>query len=91
MRDAGEPMSRGQLDRRAADARASRGALFWVALCTGAILVNGILAILFVALMQALGAWVPVMAETPFVSPEGPEALTTGLPSLPNQRPAATP
>jgi hypothetical protein len=57
MRDIGEPLSRGQVDRRAAEARALRDALFGVALFTGVVLVNGILAILFIALMQALGLW----------------------------------
>jgi hypothetical protein len=57
MPDDGEPISRGQLKRRAAEARALRTALFGVALFTGVVLVNGILAILFIALMQALGLW----------------------------------
>jgi len=57
MRDTGEPLSRGQVDRRAVEARALRDALFGVALFTGVVLVNGILAILFIALMQALGLW----------------------------------
>jgi hypothetical protein len=57
MRDAGEPISRGQLNRRGAEARALRTALFGVAFFTGVVLVNGILAILFIALMQALGLW----------------------------------
>jgi len=57
MRDTGEPLSRGQVDRRAVEARALRDALFGVALFTGVVLVNGILAILLIALMQALGLW----------------------------------
>ena len=69
MRDVGEPLSRGQLDRRAADARALRDVLFSVALFSGVVLVNGILAILFIALMQALGLWGPAAAEA--VSLEG--------------------
>lgn len=60
-RDVGEPLSRGQLDRRAAEAKALRDTFFGVALFTGVVLVNGILAILFIALMQALGLWGPAI------------------------------
>lgn len=63
MRDIGEPLSRGQVDRRAAEARALRDALFGVALFTGVVLVNGILAILFIAVMQALGLWGTAAAD----------------------------
>lgn len=57
MDDDGEPVSRGQLDRPAAEARALQDTLFFVGLFAGAVLVNGILAILFIALTQALGLW----------------------------------
>jgi hypothetical protein len=57
MRDNGEPISRGQLDRRAADKQALRDVLLAVALFAGAVLVNGILAILIISLLQALGWW----------------------------------
>ena len=57
MRDDGEPISRGQLDRRAADAQALRNALLGVALFAGVVLVNGILFILLIELLQAIGAW----------------------------------
>ena len=57
VRDAGEPLSRGQVDRRAGEARALREARFGVALFTGVVLINGILAILFIALIQDLGLW----------------------------------
>jgi len=57
MRDEGEPISRGQVDRRAADARALRDTLFAVGLCAGVVLVNGLLAILFIELMQTMGWW----------------------------------
>lgn len=57
MRDEGEPISRGQVDRRAADARAMRDALFGVALFTVVVLVNGILAILGIEALQAIGVW----------------------------------
>jgi len=53
MRDTGEPLSRDQVDRRPVEARALRDALFGVALFTCVVLVNGILPILFIALMQA--------------------------------------
>ena len=63
MRDAGEPLSQGQVDRRAGEARALRDALLGVALFSGVVLVNGILAILFIGVMQALGLWGPVTTE----------------------------
>jgi hypothetical protein len=62
MRDIGEPLSRGQVDRPAAEARALRDALFFVALFTGVVLVNGILTPL-IALMQGLGLWGPAVSE----------------------------
>jgi hypothetical protein len=55
--DNGEPISRGQLDRRAAEARALRNALIGVALFTGVVLVNGILFILLIELLQTIGWW----------------------------------
>jgi len=57
MRDDGEPISRGQLDRRAAEARALRNALFGAALFGAVVLVGGILAILFIELLQAVAWW----------------------------------
>lgn len=57
MRDDGEPISRGQLDRRAAEARALQNALFSVALFTGVVLVNGILAFIVIELFQSIGWW----------------------------------
>lgn len=66
MRDDGEPISRGQLDRRAAEARALRNALFAAALFGGVVLINGILAILLIEFFQSIGWWeVPVMEGTP--------------------------
>lgn len=53
----GEPIGRGQLDRRAAKARSLGGALFAIALFTGVLLVNGLLAILLIELFQAVGWW----------------------------------
>lgn len=72
MRDHGEPLSRGQLDRRAAEARALRNALFGVALFTGVVLVNGILFILLIELLQAIGWW-------PMPASEGVQDATTEL------------
>ena len=72
MRDDGEPISRGQLDRKAAEARALRNALFAVGLFTGVVLVNGILAILLIELFQAIGWW-EVSAS------EGAQSATTEL------------
>jgi hypothetical protein len=57
MRDDGEPISRGQLDRRAADKRALRDVTLFLALFMGAVLVNGILWILLIEMLQALGWW----------------------------------
>jgi hypothetical protein len=72
MRDKGEPLSRGQLDRHAAEARALRNALIGVALFTGVVLVNGILFIMLIELLQAIGWW-PVPAS------EGAQDATTDL------------
>jgi hypothetical protein len=57
MRDDGEPISRGQLDRRAAEGRAFRDALFAAAFFAGVILVNGMLAMLLIELIQVIGWW----------------------------------
>ena len=67
MRDEGEPISRGQLDRHAADRRALGSTLWVVALFTAAVLVNGILAILGIEALQALGVW-----PTPEAPPDAP-------------------
>lgn len=80
MRDIGEPLSRGQVDRRSAEARAVRDALFGVALFTGVVLVNGILAILFIALMQALGLWGSAAADA--TSLEGIDEVRSRLHAL---------
>lgn len=63
MRGGGEPISHGQLDRHAAGRRALRDTLFGVAFFAVVVLVNGILAILFIALMQAIGWWGPSESE----------------------------
>jgi hypothetical protein len=57
MRNAGEPLSGGRVDRRAADARAFRGTLLMVGLFTGVVLVNGVLALVLIEVLQALGWW----------------------------------
>ncbi len=67
MRDEGEPISRGQVDRRAADRRALGSTLWFVAFFTGAVLISGILAILGIEALQALGAW-----PTPEAPPDVP-------------------
>ena len=67
MRDEGEPISRGQLDRHAADRRPLGSTLWVVALFTAAVLVNGILAILGIEALQALGVW-----PTPEAPPDAP-------------------
>jgi hypothetical protein len=63
MRDDGEPIGRGRLDRRAEEARALRGALFAVALFTGVVVVNGLLALLLIELFQVIGWWGSATSE----------------------------
>jgi len=87
MRDTGEPLSRGQVDRRAVEARALRDALFGVALFSGVVLVNGILAILVIALMQALGLWGPAAGDA--ASLDGVDELRSRLHPL--VHPTSTP
>ena len=67
MRNEGEPISRGQLDRRSADRRALGNAMWFVAFFAGAVLVNGILAILGIEALQGLGVW-----PTPEATPDAP-------------------
>ena len=57
MRDDGEPISRGQLDRRVVEFKALRGTLFVAAIFGGAFLINGILAILLIEFLQSIGWW----------------------------------
>ena len=73
MRDDGEPISRGQTDLEAVEADAFKNTLFAVALFTGVVLVNGILAILLIEFMQAIGWW-------GVSAPEHGEGNTTELP-----------
>ncbi len=63
MRDIGEPLDRGQVDRGTDETRPLREALRLVALFTGVVLLNGVLAILFIAFMQALGLRGPASSE----------------------------
>lgn len=64
MRDDGEPISRGQLHRCAADRRALGNAIWFVAFFAVAVLVNGVLAILGIEALQGLGVW-PMPEATP--------------------------
>jgi hypothetical protein len=57
MRDDGEPISRGQLDRRAAEIRALRDPLLLAAFFGGVVLINGILALLLIEFSQVVGWW----------------------------------
>lgn len=77
MHDDGEPISRGQIDRRAADAAALRNALLVVALVGSVVLVNGVLAILLIELLQVIGVWPTeaMMTEVPSRMP-GPRAAS---------------
>ena len=79
MRDNGEPVGKGRLDRQAEDRRALRTAVFAVAFFTAVVLVNGLLAILFIALLQSLGLWGVGATETTSVSLEGTEDLRSTL------------
>ena len=67
-----------------------RNALLGVALFAGIVLINAILAILFIALMQALGLWMPEAAETTLIPPDGADELPTTLRSLTGRRASAT-
>lgn len=62
MYEQGEPISAGRRDRRATEARALRNALFAAGLFAGAVLINGILAMLLIELLQAIGWWEPAGA-----------------------------
>jgi len=64
MRDDGEPIGRGQVHRRVAQARAFRTALFAVAIFSGVVIVNGILAIALIEFFQAIGWWEVPAAES---------------------------
>ena len=75
MRDHGEPISRGQLDRRAAEIRALRDALFVAAFFGGVVLINGVLAILLIEFFQSIGWWEVQSAG----SAEGAAALSGRL------------
>lgn len=88
MHNEGEPMSKGQIDRHAQDARALRDTLFAVAFFTAVVLINGVLAILFIALMQALGLWGVGVTETTSVSLENTDELRSTLAAF-RSRPSA--
>jgi hypothetical protein len=75
MRDDGEPISRGQLDRHAADVRALRDSLFVAAFFGGVVLINGILAILLIEFFQSIGWW----EVQPAGGAEGPPRYRDGL------------
>jgi hypothetical protein len=66
MRDEGEPLSRGQLDRRAADKRALGNTLWFVPFFAVVVLVNGLMAILRIKILQNLGVW-PMQEASPDV------------------------
>ena len=63
MRDDGEPISRGRLDRHAAEIKALRDSLFVAAFFGGVVLINGILAILLIEFFQSIGWWEVQPAE----------------------------
>jgi hypothetical protein len=55
--DTGEPVSVGRRDLRAVERKAFQDALFAAGLFTFVVLVNGILAILAIGFLQAVGLW----------------------------------
>ncbi len=57
MRDDGEPISRGRIDRHAAEIKALRDSLLVAAFFGGVVLINGILAILLIEFFQTIGWW----------------------------------
>ena len=57
MRDDGEPISHGQLDRESADGLVLRKTLVTVALLAAVVLANGLLVILGIELLEGLGMW----------------------------------
>lgn len=57
MPDDGEPISRGQLDRRAAEIKALRDSLVVATFFGGVVLINGILAILLIEFFLSIGWW----------------------------------
>ena len=73
MNDDGEPIGRGQLDGRSAEAKALHDAGFAIAVFTWVVLVNGILAFFLIELFQAIGWW-----ETAAV--EGAHEATSQMP-----------
>lgn len=89
MRDIGEPHSRGQVDRRAVEARALREALFGVAFFPRVALINGILALLFIALMQALGLWGSAAGRWRLARGDRRTASTLARPRVSGREPVA--
>lgn len=59
-----EPIAFGRVDRKAADARALSNTLFAVAFFGGVWLVNGIIVILLIGLLQAIGWWEVTTGDT---------------------------
>ena len=59
----GEPIGRGQLDRRSAEGQAFQEAVFATALFTWVVLVNGLLAIFLIELFQTIGCWEAAAVE----------------------------
>jgi hypothetical protein len=54
MRDAGEPVSRGQRDRRAAQRRALREALLFSVVLGGVVIINAVLGLLLIDFFASL-------------------------------------
>jgi hypothetical protein len=83
VRDEGEPISRGQLDRRAAEIRALRDTLFVAAFFGGVVLINGVLAILLIEFFQSIGWWEvqPAGAAEGAAGPAGPFGRRAAVPA----------
>ena len=69
----------GQLDRRAIEAKARRDVLVGVALFAGIVAIGAILAILFIALMQAAGLWTTYAVEARSSPAEDAEELRRAI------------
>jgi hypothetical protein len=59
----------GRRDRSAAERRARRDVLIFVAIFGGALLINGLLTVLLIACLEALGWWNPTTVVDSLVGP----------------------
>jgi hypothetical protein len=69
LRDDGEPVTSGRRDRTAAERRAQRDVLVFVAIFGGVLLINGLLTVLLIACLEALGWWNPATVVESLIGP----------------------